>query len=275
MNGPIAQLVAIALHGNGILAGTPATSDFLQTNTSAQFCETVRFVRYERAFFGFGREQEVAVAESPNRWFSYLQENGAARLLIRWQAGRDSTTPDRMLAGFVGGGGEWALIVRFDDGRFERWMAKWEVGDQKRSDRKIWRVTYACVSTGREAPAAVVPEEVARAALKTALTEIHAFSARLKCDPFTQHFERGLAAIAHEAGAAAYHRDLWPENGLPTGAGDLLNACQCAWVFGGMGSWNDMGFDGADGKEYERVSEQLFRAMTAAIPAAVECSGKK
>jgi hypothetical protein len=164
---------------------------------------------------------------------------------------------------------------QINDSHFERWMAKWDVGDQKRPDRRIWRVTYACVSTGSEAPAAVVSEENARATLKTALTEIQAFSARMKCDPFTQNFERGLKALAHELGADVYHHDLWPAKLLPSEAEDLLNARQCAWVFGGMGSWNDMGFDGADGKEYERVSEQLFRAVTTAIPAAVECSGKR
>ena len=275
MNGPIAQLVAITLHGNGILSGSPAAADFLRANTTAQFCETVRFVRFEKAWFGLGKETEVQIADTPDQWFCYLKERGAERLMIRWQESRDTKTPDRMLAGFVGGGGVWTLNIRFMDGHCERWMAKWAVGDQKRPDRRIWWVTYACVSTGSEAPAAVVSEENARATLKTALTEIQAFSLRMKCDTFTQSFERGLKALAHEPNADVYHQDLWPAKLLPSEAEDLLIACQYAWVFGGMGSWNDMGFDGADGKEYERVSEQLFRAVTAAIPSAVECTGKR
>jgi hypothetical protein len=51
-----------------------------------------------------------------------------------------------------------------------------------------------------------------------------------------------------------------------------LDACQSAWVFGGMGSWNDMGFEGADQKEYDHVSEQLFAALNETIQAAVDAS---
>jgi hypothetical protein len=32
-----------------------------------------------------------------------------------------------------------------------------------------------------------------------------------------------------------------------------------------MGSWNDMGFDGDDAREYEEASEELFSAVNAAI----------
>ncbi len=52
----------------------------------------------------------------------------------------------------------------------------------------------------------------------------------------------------------------------------MLAACQKAWVFGGMGSWNDMGFDGEDQKDYVRLSEALFQALNAAIVAAANAS---
>jgi hypothetical protein len=45
----------------------------------------------------------------------------------------------------------------------------------------------------------------------------------------------------------------------------MLDAAQSAWVFGGMGSWNDMSFDGEEQREYEEVSEQLFTAVNNAI----------
>jgi hypothetical protein len=45
----------------------------------------------------------------------------------------------------------------------------------------------------------------------------------------------------------------------------MLDAAQSAWVFGGMGSWNDLGFAGAEQKEYERVSKHLYAALTDAI----------
>jgi hypothetical protein len=53
--------------------------------------------------------------------------------------------PDRMLAGFVGGGGRW-LIEAVNPPGSDDWPARWEVGDRTRADRKIWRVTYGRVS---------------------------------------------------------------------------------------------------------------------------------
>jgi hypothetical protein len=43
-------------------------------------------------------------------------------------------------------------------------------------------------------------------------------------------------------------------------------------VFGGMGSWNDMGFEGSDQREYDRVSELLFTALNETIQTAANAS---
>ena len=45
----------------------------------------------------------------------------------------------------------------------------------------------------------------------------------------------------------------------PLPAAQLLGAAQSAWVFGGMGSWNDLGFEGEDQALYDRLSEELYR----------------
>lgn len=71
-----------------------------------------------------------------------------------------------------------------------------------------------------------------------------------------------------------YHRDLAPEGILGTESLAVLDACQHASVFGGMGSWNDLSFDGADAEAYERVSERLFRALNRAIAAAANESAR-
>lgn len=58
-------------------------------------------------------------------------------------------------------------------------------------------------------------------------------------------------------------------------AATLLDACQKAWVFGCMGSWNDMGFDGENQKTYDRVSERLFQAVNVAIEQAATSTNKE
>jgi predicted butyrate kinase (DUF1464 family) len=49
-------------------------------------------------------------------------------------------------------------------------------------------------------------------------------------------------------------------------AKQLLFSAGNAWVFGGMGSWNDLGFDNKEDNEtYDRLSEQLYSNINEAI----------
>ncbi|MDW8404343.1 hypothetical protein [Chloroflexus sp.] len=59
---------------------------------------------------------------------------------------------------------------------------------------------------------------------------------------------------------------------LPPTANQLLSAVRAAWVFGGMGSWNDLAFAGEDGVEYETLTTKLYRLLNAAIVVAVNAS---
>jgi hypothetical protein len=56
---------------------------------------------------------------------------------------------------------------------------------------------------------------------------------------------------------------------MPLEAKQLLGAVQAAWVFGGMGSWNDLGFDGDDQQEYDKLSIELFLLLNQAICSAI------
>lgn len=59
---------------------------------------------------------------------------------------------------------------------------------------------------------------------------------------------------------------------LPLEAIQLLSAAQSSWVFGGMGSWNDLGFEGEDQATYESLSEELYGTVNRAIVAATNAS---
>jgi hypothetical protein len=53
-------------------------------------------------------------------------------------------------------------------------------------------------------------------------------------------------------------------------ARQLLSACERAWVFGGMGSWNDLGFREGDlQRRYDQVTPSLYEAVVGGIAAAV------
>ena len=69
-----------------------------------------------------------------------------------------------------------------------------------------------------------------------------------------------------------YHSDLAPSSDLPLEARQLLGAAQLAWVFGGMGSWNDLGFEGPDQQDSNQLSDRLFALLNEAICCAVNSS---
>jgi hypothetical protein len=52
---------------------------------------------------------------------------------------------------------------------------------------------------------------------------------------------------------------------VPENMARVLWAEQKAWVFGGMGSWNDLVFSGATLREYQLISEAVYRACCRAL----------
>lgn len=269
MQGTIAQVISLTTHGSAFLTGRPLDG-YYPNNSTFGFCEYVRFVDLKR---NDAEWDALPYAEDPRSWFERLKNEGAraVRLLDVSTGGQqagDSKTPDRMLVGFVGGGGRWILEV-VKNGGSDFWEGVWEVGDEDRKDRRIWRVTYGRIAANQ--PPADNPSSDL-AGLKRRLGEnlraIGAFARDHKLDGFAQAFERGSAQLDATEPAGPYHTDLAPASVLPLPASQLLAAAQSAWVFGGMGSWNDLWFEDADQATYERLSEELYELLNAAIVAA-------
>jgi hypothetical protein len=272
MNGPIAQIVALTCYGNAFLGGH-SVSGFLGTNSTCQFCDRVTFVKVVKPLL-VGKPKEVEVAKNPEEWFSYLKKRDARAIRLVRQAQNDPQIPDRMAAGFVGGGGTWIMEVLLPEERSEFWQARWQVWNQKAPDRRIWRVTYGRVAEAKSKLYRGPDLEATEARLLKAIGEIHAFSERQNCGGFTNCFSQAISSLTTTE-RHGYHNDLSPPDLLTTRASAILDASQTAWVFGGMGSWNDMSFEGEDGKKYDEVSEQLFQTLSDAICVAVNAGLKK
>jgi hypothetical protein len=158
------------------------------------------------------------------------------------------------------------MEVLLPKNRSEYWVARWEVWDQNAPDKRIWRVTYGRLKQSKTGPLTAHDLTKATQELYESLKDARAFSARQKTDGFTRCFDEALdTMLTGGRNRHGYHQDLAPSGFLSNEAAALLDACQKSWVFGGMGSWNDLGFKGEDQKEYERVSERLFQAVNSAI----------
>ena len=85
---------------------------------------------------------------------------------------------------------------------------------------------------------------------------------------WAEYFERALlspeAGDPIDAGWTRSHASTRPI------AHRLLAMASSAWAFGGMGSWNDLGFATTEANdEYEAVSRDLYAAIMDAVVAAV------
>ncbi len=273
MQGTIAQIIALTLEGNAALRGI-ASSGLGQTHSTMSFCEFVRFVDLTRTPTGW---PERPVADEPSTWFQYLKDRGVTSLRLMYGPSNDPNVDgngvtDRMLVGFVGGGGRW-LIQASKPGTSDYWEARWTMGDQRRTDHRIWRVTYGRIARSRPIEAAgQVDLRVIRERFHGVLVEIRAFAVKQDLAGFANCFTKGLDDLDSESPANGFHKELLNASLLPVSAIQLLSAAQSSWVFGGMGSWNDLGFDGQDQAIYERLSEELYTVVNQAIVAAANSS---
>jgi hypothetical protein len=268
MNGEIAQIIALTCHGNAALAGQDV-GKFFPDNSTCAFCDRVTFVAPSRSIFGLAREK--VVAKTPQDWFAHLKSTEATGIRAVRQSQNDPQLPDHRSVAFAGGGETWFLLVRYRESEADAWLPLWTLWAQwkpEAAEQRIWRVTYGRLPNAPATGTEPVAMHTAMTRLRDALREIRAFSAKHGLDHWTHCFDDALDTLESEGELRhRYYPDLTPPGCLSTQALRLLDACQTAWVFGGMGSWNDLLFDGAEGADYQRVSNQLFQSLSQAIAA--------
>lgn len=265
MQGSIAQTLSLVMTGNAWLQGH-AVGRYWPEASVFQFCRTVEFVAPSEGAPG---SAHTVVAADPLQWFAYL-EGKAHGLRIHPVVQDQPLANDRVTVGLVGGGRRW-IIEAVGAGSSSLWDSGWNVGDRTAADRRIWDVAYVRSAenwTGGGAPMPSLAE--ATDELEAALVAISAFAARLPdyVDGFRNMFAAGLAALrSTDPVNGAYHRDLAPAGFVDAAALRTIDAVQLAWVFGGMGSWNDGAYGGDDEAEGDAVSDRLFAAMQLACAA--------
>jgi hypothetical protein len=265
MQGTIAQIVALTTHGNSILQGAPNARrlEFQTLNSTFKFCESVQF---SDRTGGLLKRKESVYATDTHNWLDRLRKEGVYALRMSYGPSKWNKIADRMLVGFVGGGGKW-LIETVGPERSDFWESRWLVGNRDSADKKIWRVTYVRIATSKPSHRDDSENlERLKQEMRENLREMAEFSRSQNLDWFTKAFESGLSRLeSSRPFEGLYHTDIAPVDFLPLSADQLLGSAEAAWVFGGMGSWNDQGFAGQD--RYEHLSENhklLNRVIVAA-----------
>ena len=263
MNGELAQVICLASYGSSWLAhdghSDPPALD--RENSTFKFVGSLGF------HLAAGSPGEEFHADTVTDWLRRLRDREVRRLWLvipeaKPVTGLGHPVGEHMLAGFANAG-RWGLAAT-GERQHEIWRASWAVGDRAAPEHRIWAVHYQGAYLDE-----VVPQRPdvrsAHEQLARALEAAHEFAARQHLDPWPAWFERALASSRD----IPYHPDMLPPD-YTSEAHQLAAMAARAWVFGGMGSWNDLGFeDKAVQAEYDEVSRNLYAAVLLAMLASV------
>lgn len=270
MTGTLSQLITLVSYGNDFLWHGNLPADFYTTNKAFEFCNKVDFIQFKSSLFS-SKHKELIIAENPADWFHFLKKDKCSKLRLFYQPTKNqSMAPDHKMAGFTGGGGSWYMEAVYSN-YSNYWASRWEVTDKEAADKRIWSVTYG--QTATKQPSNNVPAFVlsARNTLLEALSETITFCQEFKLSHWTGIFENAREQVYSQTPGTAAYNPAWLAQGIHSHTAlQLLYAANAAWVFGGMGSWNDQVFDEKEVEgRYERLSAQLYNAINGAIMAAV------
>jgi hypothetical protein len=262
VNGELAALAAVAAYGSPWLAGAGANPapDLLGSNSCFQF---VHVLVAELPANGLLRR--TGTVQGTAAWLAALRERGVDRLVLLTNLPMSGDLPPHIASAFANAGG-WGLLA---SGAVPStlWTVRWDVGAPNAPDSRIWDLTATSTPFDHPQPP-VSSVEDARSILRSALREIEEFANRSGLDDWSPWFARAEALLDAPAPSPPYHADMLPSD-ASLQRRQLAAAAVQAWVFGGMGSWNDMGpSDSALPGEYEQVSRQLYDALLNALSAA-------
>lgn len=199
-----------------------------------------------------------AIVQNAQAWYLGLRQRALEDVKLLSPV----TVNDRNLLGFSNGT-DIRITCFYQDGAVTYWRALWEFD----STQKGWHIEYRearCDSASCVRPCFEDHTDSFRAVL----TEIQDLAERLD-EP---HFADNCFAQARRILTEGSQQKPFPID-LPERNTRLFCAAMSAWVFGGMGSWNDSppyeAHQKGLGKEYERLSAELHRQIMLAVLFAV------
>lgn len=264
MTGTLAQLIALVAYGNQYIS-RPGTHTSIPPGHSAfQYCDKV--------YFSTPTEKEdhpVIVAENPLEWFIYLAETGCKTLKLYYESSDGSTgMQDHKLAGMIGGGATWLIEAIYPESS-DFWFGAWDVTKDE-ANNNAWIVNYKRIQHHIPSRNLQFDIETQKNILSDVLIEIEAFADEMDLENFARIFQQANVWLTKKyPDKEDYHTDLLPDDAYSIPERQLFFAASGAWVFGGMGSWSDMGFAGEQQQVYENLSSALYTAINNAIIAAV------
>lgn len=256
MNGQLAQIVALVAYGNLFLRGG---DEEISINSTLKYVSEIVFARYKDK----NDSQGVQVASNVPDWFSYLRTKKANRLWSIVFAWERQDILEHIAVAFANGV-PIAIQVDLPEG-FELWYPQWKtVG----SERKSWAVEYRSLMFPYSHIYSTHNLIEIKGHLRSSISQAIDFVKRpdVNAKFWENWFSKSLELMDSLEPIPPFHPDIFPASGFKLEAKQLMAAAMQAYVFGGMGSWNDLGFKNPDTQmTYEEISKKLYEAVKLAI----------
>lgn len=261
MQGNVAQALALTCVGNAALAGRHVRG-FWPNASVFRFSKICEFLVPDG-------DDWRQIAADPLLWFETLKPACVGlRLHVAprpLQTGQ-MPLPERMSVGFVGGGPRW-LIETVGRERSQVWQGFDRLLDRNDPQQKIWANGYLLQGEAEPQSLTADPLNLATAELDAVLVDIEQLARELKADHFANWFAGARDALGSSALEPVRFEDLPHYANLGDNALRAYSAVSRAWMFGGMGSWNDIVPPQELNARYERDSEALFQSLQRVIAA--------
>ena len=184
------------------------------------------------------------------------------RVKLHYRTANQFGLPDYITTAFVRGGSRWFIEVLYED--------KSDFYSSGQCDTsKPWKTQF--ILLGRNSVSfedSLTTVSDARDRLNEVLKNLIAFASKFE---YTQHwaenFKQNKQTLTEFEPVES--DDFIPFGTYSLAARQLLETSFRSWVFGGMGSWNDLAFSGGNQDEYSSLTKELYEAICNGIVAAV------
>jgi hypothetical protein len=243
VDGRLAQVIALVGHGNAYLAGAEPDGHLEFTNSTFQYVGSLAF----EPPGGAAADQAGTVRE----WFERARRTEMTRF---WLAGAQ------------------VLLLRAGSDEAESWAPSWtRTNSVSKESKRIWGVSYTGAKYSTAGGRLVAPSlDWAADRLAQTIQQNLRVAADNSEEQWVKWFEGALGQLHDPSPVPRFHPDALPEFGYSHDARALFAAAVGAFVFGGMGSWNDVYIkDQQLEAEYRTASVALHAALDDAFQASV------
>lgn len=265
MKSELAQLVLLTTYYNEYIKNNRIPEVFDSINKNFQLKYDIKFKEVRTNIF-YILNKEKLISNSAIEWFKYLKSKGCKYLRLYLEDAIDDKSKNNyQLAGFVGGGGNW-LIEAVYDNYSNYWTSFWQLSNNKQSSN-TWIVKFVLVAKKQITCNLQIDNKQVKENLNKTLLELEDFAYKQELNYWGEIFNKSKLIInSLTPENNSYNNDLLPLNNYSLISKQIFFSASNSWVFGGMGSWNDLIFEKNEDKElYERLSEKLYKSFNEAI----------